>query len=260
MKLLKTVGLIFLWLLIPVLLIRGLEYIVATAIPSGGAPTSDALGAGLVTGIGTLIIITPFFYLISRTIKKYKLSKNTNISNPDEENSVEKMELPLDGMEASASAKIKQSKIKKKKRFCRYCGSELDIQTKKCPGCGKQYFHLPKIKKQSALIICGGALILILAGLNVYQYIDNKNESALLENQLSSVRQELSRTYDVLSSWRDEYNFHHDRAVLVQQESSDYYHYYGCSCLDYTKWITILDIFTAIKYLDLDPCPVCRAS
>ena len=70
MKLLKTVGLIFLWLLIPVLLIRGLEYIVATAIPSGGAPTSDALGAGLVIGIGTLIIITPFFYLILRTIKK----------------------------------------------------------------------------------------------------------------------------------------------------------------------------------------------
>ena len=102
-------------------------------------------------------------------------------------------------------------------------------------------------------------LVISLAGLNIYQYINNKNEQALLENQLNIANQELSKTYGVISSWRNEYNFYHDglnRAVLVQDGVTNY-HRYGCPRLNYSKWISIYDLPSAWER-GYDPCPVCR--
>lgn len=36
---------------------------------------------------------------------------------------------------------------KGKQRYCKFCGSSIDRDTKKCTGCGKQYFRLPSARK-----------------------------------------------------------------------------------------------------------------
>ena len=122
------------------------------------------------------------------------------------------------------------SKHSQSGKFCRHCGNMIDPETKKCTGCGKQYFHLHKIKKQALLITLAAVLVLALIGLNIYQYIDNKNTQSLLQNQLNAANQQLSNTQELISSWRNEYHFYHDNAVIVQSGDTNY-HKYGCGNL-----------------------------
>ena len=429
MKLLKTVGLIFLWLLIPVLLIRGLEYIVATTIPPGGAPASDALGAGLVTGVGAFIILAPFFYLINITIRNYRrsklndsfynatskqkdtakkinnyyieiiknfqnengsfcqpenwidlysvffwvnisqlkeqgmdilvlgalreyllLKKNSNYSinkvmessyslrkqltkqytleteknqtrfaeyittrlygikqpqlipivwnyiglvlsfteqtlardKADDEMpkqpqidaiSITKNTIAISDSERTnsqadnslsqfAQSEQKNAKHKEKpKKFCKYCGAEINADTKKCTGCGKQYFHLPKLHKHTVIIAIVMILVISLTGLNIYQYINNKNEQIILQQNISSLKDsigikdtQIENQINTIERMSSEYYFYHYYAVIVQRGVTNY-HRYGCSRIDYSYfWIYNREAAIAKGY---DPCPVC---
>ena len=265
MKLAKTIGLVCLYLFVPALLITGFRYLTAPSAQQGAVSAADALSFSSISGIVSLIILAPFFYLIYRTIKQYKASKNTRsteITETLEGNNIDKNNFDegksLSYEMASTTDNEDPHPKEKAKRFCRYCGSEIDPETKKCFGCGKQYFHLPKPNKYTAIIVIAVILIVSLAGLNIYQYINNKNEQALLENQLNVANQDLSETRDLIRSWRDEYNFYHDRAVLVQDGVTNY-HNYGCPRLDYTKWITIYDFLSA-RARGYDPCSTCRTT
>ena len=112
-------------------------------------------------------------------------------------------------------------------KFCRHCGSMIDPETKKCTGCGKQYFHLPKL---TTPMIVGTILIIVLAGANIYQYV-----------QLASIKKE--------------YNFYHDYAVIVPTED-DSYHRYGCPNIDENDSFWIYNI-NAAESRGYTPCPEC---
>jgi len=60
------------------------------------------------------------------------------------------------------------SKVQKS-TYCKQCGSLINGKTKKCSGCGKQYFKFSKL----VFIWCVLAVLVIgLGGLNVYQYLE----------------------------------------------------------------------------------------
>ena len=103
----------------------------------------------------------------------------------------------------------------------------IDPETKKCTGCGKQYFHLPKLTTR---MIVGTILIIVLAGANIYQYV-----------QLASIKKE--------------YNFYHDYAVIVPTED-DSYHRYGCPNIDENDSFWIYNI-NAAESRGYTPCPEC---
>lgn len=73
--------------------------------------------------------------------------------------------------------KEKNSKI----RFCKMCGSQIDAQTKKCSGCGKQYFKGIKFNKFLTTVLILSVVILTSVILNIVQHakiesLNNKNE------------------------------------------------------------------------------------
>lgn len=90
----------------------------------------------------------------------------------------------------------------KKERYCQYCGKILEPEKKRCTSCGKT-----QRKKIPLLLILISALILVaLAGLNVYQYINynddlrEKNESieTLTADNLSLTNEVNDLTNEIL--------------------------------------------------------------
>ena len=74
-----------------------------------------------------------------------------------------------------------------KNRFCKYCGNLIDPETKKCTGCGKQFFKLPKPSSKKLLVVI--AIIFLLssvggfAAYNYYKGIDAMNNQRFIEAQ-----------------------------------------------------------------------------
>lgn len=54
---------------------------------------------------------------------------------------------------------------KSKFRFCKYCGSRIDAQSKKCTGCGKQYFHISGLAAGIGMIVFAFAVMIVLLAL-----------------------------------------------------------------------------------------------
>lgn len=69
--------------------------------------------------------------------------------------------------------KEKQSK-KTKIKYCSHCGSQIDPVTKKCTGCGKQFFRGFKFTKFSVVVIVLTLVIAALSTVCVLQYINTQ--------------------------------------------------------------------------------------
>ena len=124
----------------------------------------------------------------------------------------------------------KQDK-KIKIKYCSQCGSQIDPVTKKCTGCGKQYFRGVKFNKCSIAVI---ALTLVIATLSIlcvsqYKNIQELNkENSDLETQVKNKQS----TIDSLQSqvWDNEelVDFVDDYVVFVEDDGTNYYHKYEC--------------------------------
>ena len=106
------------------------------------------------------------------------------------------------------------SKPTKNNRYCQYCGKLLDSEKKRCASCGKT-----QRKKIPLLLVLIPALILVaLAGLNVYQYIQynaaltEKNDSIdkltadnlSLTKEISDLTNEIDELTDDISDMDQE--------------------------------------------------------
>ncbi len=71
--------------------------------------------------------------------------------------------------------KIKSKKNKKSAavKYCSKCGALIDCESKKCTGCGKQYFKGIKLNKFSIIVLVSVILIIVLIVLNIIQNINN---------------------------------------------------------------------------------------
>lgn len=100
---------------------------------------------------------------------------------------------PSSQEEPCSNAAIKHSKYK----YCSRCGSPIDPQSKKCTGCGKQFFCIACFKKYIlyaiGTLVCVVFLLSAKNNLELQQII--KEQSAIIE-QLTTENDELLAQYE----------------------------------------------------------------
>lgn len=124
--------------------------------------------------ISVILFLIAFFvwyklnvkYFEKRIEKEPLIQENTT---PEEGlNNVIKIQTEETNKNLQENINDKKSKI----RFCKLCGSQIDVQTKKCIGCGKQYFRGIKLGKN--LIIAVLTVMLVVSVVfNVIQHDEN---------------------------------------------------------------------------------------
>lgn len=167
------------------------------------------------------------------------------------------------------SAKLTEQKPKKKKqRYCKFCGGAIDPETKKCAKCGKQYFRI-KFNKHIFLYTVLILVILLLAGVNAYQYIQYQNDMQKKEHIIQKQERDIE-TYqkrikgyiDDISELRwenlsmtEKISFFEKHVVFVSNDGTVLYHKYGCSDFDRSHfWAYNTE---AAKNRGYKPCPEC---
>lgn len=162
--------------------------------------------------------------------------------------------------------KEKQGK-KTKIKYCSHCGSQIDPVTKKCTGCGKQFFRGFKFTKFSVTVIALALVIVTISTLYVLQYINTqelkgeistKQSTVIrLENEIDDLEKELNN----YKGYRVDYiiatnhlEFYEKYAVLVN-ENSNKYHKYGCDDFDESYfWIFNIDYAKQQGYYACSKC------
>ena len=126
--------------------------------------------------------------------------------------------------------KEKQDK-KIKIKYCSQCGSQIDPVTKKCTGCGKQYFRGLRFTKFSITVIALASVIAIVSTLGFLQYINTQELKAEISDLESQVKNKQS-IIDSLQSqvWDNEelVDFVNNYVVFVEDDGTNYYHKYEC--------------------------------
>lgn len=121
-----------------------------------------------------------------------------------------------------------------KQRYCKFCGSPIDHQTKKCSGCGKQFFRLPSFRN-----ICVVLLVLI-TGFCVLRIVQDKmlieqlnaqvsELQAIVESrdsELETVKEELETSkqdfFDMKDRYRIEYSKNYDNKQIIKEMTPVY--------------------------------------
>ena len=135
------------------------------------------------------------------------------------------IESPTVEIEKNKHRSIEKTKKKKLKlRFCKFCGAQIDTQTKKCSGCGKQYFKGIKFNKFLIIVFVLSLMIIASVTLNIVQVAEI--------NRLKA-----------------------DYAVIVDSNSKRY-HLYGCADLDTSSLLEIYNI-SKVKELGYSECSKC---
>jgi hypothetical protein len=180
---------------------------------------------------------------------------------------------------------------KSKNRFCKYCGSPVDPDTKKCTGCGKQFFRLPSVKRSVLGKVCVGLLCVALLGFMIWcGYLNevNKQLSLQIADQSSSI-QSLEKTleenaktietlneklstaskslkfmqnnYDDLKSEADEMRkkvrFYDNHIVFVLKDKPGLYHKYDCIYVKYLDSVYWAYNIEAAKSMGYKQCTLC---
>lgn len=90
-----------------------------------------------------------------------------------------------------------------KHNFCKKCGSAIDPNTKKCSGCGKQYFN----GKKTVPIVLLSVLLIGSIGLNVMQYLQGQEAIetvATQTTQIEELEKEVSTQESTISSQKSQ--------------------------------------------------------
>ena len=113
--------------------------------------------------------------VVEEVVVSDKTTETEEIDLPDLENTTteEALNAIIKIQTEETFKKVKESK-KSKNRFCKFCGAQIDAQTKKCSGCGKQYFKRGKRHKNLFAMIVTVIMLLVSLGVNVIQYQEIK--------------------------------------------------------------------------------------
>ena len=140
------------------------------------------------------------------------------------------------------------SKIK----YCSQCGKAIDGITKKCTGCGKQYFK--GIPWKIAGNIGIAAILIFSIGMNIYQYISAKDKPDYIIPETNSDQS--------FYEWIEEQDrqkkidFFDTYIVLVEDDGTNWYHKYECDKFKGDNfWAFNLD---AAKGEGYTACPYCH--
>jgi hypothetical protein len=153
--------------------------------------------------------------------------------------------------------------------YCKQCGNQIDSKTRKCSGCGKQYFYLPRV---TIIRVIAVTLMVVLVGANVYQYITNQRTEAATseiikhnDTLIASYKDSVSSLTSTNSKQLEALSFWNSNAVICTTTGTKYHHY-GCEHLvGVTKYYIFnkeyaisrgytpcLDCASALEKMDID--------
>lgn len=105
-----------------------------------------------------------------------------------------------------------------KKRFCKYCGHEIAPDTKKCTGCGKQYFTFKRLLRPAYLVLLIASVAAnIVMGIMISDY-KYKYEISYADLEDSKEKAE---------SYREKAGYL-DNHIAFTTNSGTKYHMYNC--------------------------------
>ncbi len=160
---------------------------------------------------------------------------------------------------------------------CKKCGSAINPNTKKCIGCGKQYFNV----KRTVPFVLLSVLLIASIGLNVMQHLQGKKaietiatQTTLIEKQereisskkitisgqktkISNLEKEVDQLKESNFDLLFDLSFYERHAVIVPNDGRKRYHILGCEdCKPYSVRFWIYNT-EAAKSLGYYPCPKC---
>lgn len=133
------------------------------------------------------------------------------------------------------SSKPSKANDNKHIRYCKLCGGRIDYTSKKCTQCGKQYINLRKL----ILLVLVGLTALALIGLNLFQYIQNRNttqktvaaESAIvareariseLEEEKTSLQKDISQRDSLILTYKTSLSKYQSENAALKKISGYY--------------------------------------
>ena len=154
-------------------------------------------------------------------------------STPSDDEVIE--EIPVTQEEAPLIEKTAEESKTTSKSFCRKCGNEIDSKTKKCIGCGKQYFKGFKYyfssiftKKRTIPIILSFMLAVSIV-CNIGQAVSNDD----LVDRLIIQRNNAENMEDLYWESNSKLRFYEMYVVFVSSnDGTNLYHKYGCEDFD----------------------------
>ena len=159
--------------------------------------------------------------------------------------------------EAVKNLKENRKAKKAKVRFCKFCGGQIDAQSKKCVGCGKQYFKGIKFNKFLTTVLILSIVVLTSVILNIVQLVEinelnedkeyYKKKSVDQQTQISNLNKEIKEKDNDL-------DFYQEYAVIVNDNSKKY-HLHGCNDLGNSSF-RIYNV-TQAKNLGYSECSKC---
>ncbi len=126
-------------------------------------------------------------------------------------------------------------KADKKKRFCKMCGGLIDLETKKCTSCGKQYFKFPKINIgiMISMIIC-----LILLASNIVTFVMLVQSNSTISEQkrvISRQKSDITLLKEDVNTYKNNAKIYSEKAkflddyIVLIGEKNNKYHKYDCA-------------------------------
>lgn len=168
----------------------------------------------------------------------------------------------------------------KKQRYCKFCGGAIDIETKKCEKCGKQYFRF-RITKKGVLATCQCLMVLALISVIILQYVQYNSNIAKHKAEITALTEkaedldlelfrknsEIKRMEQIFYNERSRLEFYDKYVVFVPLGESKYMdedEYHKQDCLDFAAHrllggpgdFSALDVDLA-EYMGYKPCPDC---
>jgi len=173
-------------------------------------------------------------------------------------------------------AKVAATETNTKQTYCKRCGAPIEHDTKKCSGCGKQYFRVKVIIPALLAVLVVG-----LVGLNIFQYIIYQDKVEVVEQLKDSLTEKeqtisdqaetISKQETKISDLRDEaadlrgknsvanygLNFYKNYAAIIPANGTKRYHNFGCVDTISLGYFRIYDT-AAANDMGYRPCPKCH--
>ena len=135
------------------------------------------------------------------------------------------------------SPQILTPATKRRTRYCSRCGNLVDPDTKKCTGCGKQYFRGIRFTKFSITVIALVSVVAVVSALCIVQHSDIQALKDEIDTKQTTINRLISDSND---NW-DRLDFYDNAVVVIGDDGTEMYHKYGCSKLDISNGYWILN-------------------
>lgn len=200
---------------------------------------------GFIGGIGAIV-----YYFVNRWVfVKDKEHILTPKDSPLEDPIKTIPATVLDNTAETEKTKEKPTKTKPPVKYCSRCGSPIDPVSKKCTGCGKQYFKGISLKAFliGFLIFC--LVLSLVANILLFVKLQKKQEEVKQQDQENFYEWLDRQDQQEKADFMDEY------IVLVEDDNTNLYHKFECSRFAGESFLA-LNIDAAI--IDgFKPCPLC---